>query len=75
MIIKALAVILWAIAICTVSIVAIMVVYVLKQARWEANLKRYRIGQLGVINPQGHMITTPEELLKELQGIEERIAK
>lgn len=75
MIIKALEVMFWAVAVCVVSITSVMVIYVLKQARWESNLKRYKKGQLGVYNAQGHLITTPEELLDELQGIEQRIAK
>ena len=35
MLIKALAVILWTIAIGTITIVSVMVIYVLKQAKWE----------------------------------------
>ena len=56
--------------------VATMTIYLIKQARWETNLKRYKIGSMGnVINPQGFELTTPAELLDELIGIEKRIAK
>lgn len=62
-------------ALTATSVVAIsMAVYVLKQVKWESDLKRYRKGALGgVINKQGHQIFTAEELLDELMGIEERI--
>lgn len=75
MLIKALAVILWTVAIGVFCIMSTMVIYVLKQARWDANLKRYKVDGTDVINRQGVRISTPSELLKELQGIEERIAK
>lgn len=75
MIIKALAVIMWAIAIGTVTLMSIMIAYVLKQAKWESELKRYTKGQLGVYDRQGHLIETPQELLDQLQGVEQRIAK
>lgn len=73
--VKALAVIGWAVAFGVVVFISIMSVYLFKQARWESNLKRYRKDPRGVINGQGHLITTPGELLDELIGIEERIAK
>ena len=65
----------WCIVIPAVAFAAVLTLYMLKQIRWETNLKRYRKGQLGVYNPQGVLITTPEELLDELKGIEESIAK
>ena len=50
--------------------------YMVKQVKWESNLKRYKISALGYVqNPQGFLITTPKELLEELQGVEERITK
>ena len=75
MLIKALAVILWTIAVGTITIVTVMVIYVLKQAKWESELKRYRVFGDNVINGQGHIIEHPAELLEELQGIEKRIAQ
>ena len=74
-IVNALAVIAWCVAMGFCGFVIAMSIYIFKQARWDANLKRYRFMSPRVINPQGHIIETPEELLKELQGVEERIAK
>ena len=63
---------------CIASAVAVfvtaMVLYLLKEAKWESNLKRYTIDGDSVINPQGFEINA-RQLLEELQGIEERIAK
>ena len=64
-----------ALTMCSVTCIA-MTVYVLKQIKWESELKRYKRGALGgVINRQGHQIFTATELLDELMGIEEKIAK
>ena len=50
--------------------------YMFKQVKWESNLKRYKISALGYVqNPQGFVLTTPKELLEELQGYEEKITK
>ena len=50
--------------------------YMVKQVKWESNLKHYRKGALGsVINPQGFTLSHASELLDELQGFEEKIAK
>ena len=50
--------------------------YMFKQVKWESNLKRYKISALGYVqNPQGFLLTTPKELLEELQGYEEKITK
>ena len=73
--VKGLSVIVWTVAGGTVTLMSIMVLYVLTQARWEANLKQYRKGQFGVYDRHGHLIETPGELLDQLMGIEERIAK
>ena len=54
--------------------VTIMALYLIKQARWEANLSRYTIDGDSVINPYGFEINA-RQLLEELKGIEERIAK
>ena len=56
--------------------VTIMALYLIKQARWEANLNRYKASAFGrVINPQGVELLDAVSLLEELKGIEERIAK
>ena len=54
--------------------VAVMSIYLIKNARWEANLSRYTIDGDSVINPYGFEINA-RQLLEELKGIEERIAK
>ena len=64
-----------ALTMCSVTCIS-MTVYVLKQIKWESDLKKYKRGALGgVINRQGHQIFTATELLDELMGIEEKIAK
>ena len=65
---------------CITSAVAVfvtaMVLYLLKEAKWESNLKRFKVRDDGtVLDPYGFVIEKPSDLLKELQGIEERIAK
>ena len=54
--------------------VAVMSIYLIKNAKWEANLSRYTIDGDSVINPYGFEINA-RQLLEELKGIEERIAK
>ena len=54
--------------------VAVMFIYLIKNARWETNLKHYTIKNDKVYNPQGFEVNAVK-LLKELKGIEERIAK
>ena len=49
-----------------------MVLYLLKEAKWESNLKRYTIDGDSVINPYGYEINA-RQLLEELMDIEERI--
>lgn len=53
-----------------------MVLYLLKEAKWESELKRYKANDDGTVTDKnGFRITKPSDLLKELQGIEERIVK
>ena len=53
-----------------------MVLYLLKEAKWESELKRYKANEDGsVTDKHGFRITKPSDLLKELQGFEEKIAK
>ena len=63
---------------CITSAVAVfvtaMVLYLLKEAKWESNLNHYSIKEGRVINPQGFEVNAVE-LLQELLQIEERIAK
>ena len=60
----------------TASFSIFLFAYMHKQVKWESGLKNYKISALGyVVNPQGFILTTPRELLEELQGVEERIVK
>ena len=54
--------------------VAVMSIYLIKNAKWEANLSRYTIDGDSVINPYGFEINA-RQLLEELKGIEEEICK
>lgn len=66
----------WIIVFTTGSFALFMFLYMKKQIKWESTLKNYTISALGYVqNPQGFLLTTPKELLEELQGVEERIAK
>ena len=59
-----------------IAFVITLSLYMFKQVKWESNLKRYKISALGYVqNPQGFLLTTPKELLEELQGYEEKITK
>ena len=65
---------------CAVIIVSVFVtvmsIYLFKQAKWESELKRFKENEDGTVTDKnGFRITKPSDLLKELQGIEERIAK
>ena len=62
------------VAIGVAVFVAVMSIYLIKNAKWEANLSRYTIKENKVYNPQGFEVNAVE-LLKELKMIEERIAK
>ena len=64
-------------AIVIVSVfVTVMSIYLLKQAKWESELKRFKENEDGTVTDKhGFIIAKPSDLLKELQGIEERIAK
>ena len=62
------------VAIGVAVFVAVMSIYLFKNAKWEANLSRYTIKENKVYNPQGFEVNAVE-LLNELKGIEERIAK
>ena len=58
------------------AFVVTLSLFMFKQIKWDTNLKHYKISALGYVqNPQGFLLTTPKELLEELQGVEERIAK
>ena len=68
------------VGLCITAAVAVfvtsMVLYLLKEAKWESNLKRFKARDDGtVLDPYGFVIEKPSDLLKQLQGIEERIAK
>ena len=68
------------VGLCITAAVAVfvtsMVLYLLKEAKWESELKRYKANDDGsVTDKNGFRITKPGDLLRELQGIEERIAK
>lgn len=53
-----------------------MVAYIIKYIKWDKQLKRYKVKPTGeVVNPQGFVLVNPKQLLDELRGIEERIAK
>ena len=66
----------WCFAIPVIVFVTLVCLYMLKQITWEINLKHYKVTENGnVVNPQGFVIEKPAVLLKELQGIEEKIAK
>lgn len=60
------------VAIGVAVFVAVMSIYLIQNAKWEANLSRYTIKDNKVYNPQGFEVNAVE-LLKELKGIEERI--
>ena len=65
---------------CIASAVAVfvtaMVLYLLKEAKWESNLKRFTARDDGtVLDPYGFIIEKPSDLLKQLQGIEEEICQ
>lgn len=62
------------VAIGVTIFVTIMTFYLIKQARWETNLKHYTIKNDKVYDPQGFEVNAVE-LLKELKSIEESIAK
>lgn len=74
LLIDALALIGFAVGIGVTIFVTIMALYMFKQAKWETNLKHYTIKDNKVYDPQGFEVNAVE-LLKELKGIEERIAK
>ena len=74
LLVDALALIGFAVGIGVTIFVTIMALYLIKQARWEANLKHYTIKNDKVYDPQGFEVNAVE-LLKELKMIEERIAK
>ena len=66
------------VGLCITAAVAVfvtfMVLYLLKEAKWESELKRYKSNEDGsVTDKNGFRITKPSDLLKELQGIEEKI--
>ena len=64
------------VAVIVTLFVVVMSIYLIKNARWEANLNRYKASAFGhVINPQGVELLDAVSLLEELKGIEERIAK
>ena len=58
----------WSIAGCFVVCASAVSIYVIKQMHTESVLKQFKKGQLGVYNKHGGIITTPQELLDELQG-------
>ena len=62
------------VAIGVAVFVAVMSIYLIKNAKWEANLSRYTIDGDSVINPYGFEINA-RQLLEELKGIEEEICK
>ena len=55
---------------CSVFIAG-MTIFIVKQMKWESNLKNYKAKDNGyVVNPYGFLLTTPKQLLDELQGKE-----
>lgn len=66
----------WLIVITTGSYIAVLILNVWKQIKWEKHLDGYKVNGDGTVtNKQGVRLTSAEWLLEDLKGYEERITK